>query len=799
MKEFLRILLRKISRKPVYSAITFAGFTLAIAAALLIYLWILYENGYEKFHPDYNRIYRVLTLSRQGDEIVKSPCCYRPVAATLKMDYPQIEKATYISYDSESSPVARDTGGEKSEVRICRTNEDFFSIFRGFRFVEGSPESAFKNPDNAVISEEVARKLFGKERAVGKTLVSDKYSRQVYTIGGVVSIPEQSHLNFDLMLSDHNSLYSAYSNSWSDKGFVRVYLKLARDAQISDQFLTSITNHISRYSRIKVKLMFQPLTEIHLHSDYPSDIFDRNPGNYAYVLIFTGLALLVILMASLNYSVLSVAGASERIKEIAIRKSAGAKRAGIFGRFIAESILHISVSSAAALILVWLILPWFNSIISKPLILAFTPELVLNLLLLTLSIGFISGIYPSLYLSSFSPVFIFRRGSLSGSKASFIRVLVTVQFSLAIFFIIVSLVFIRQIRFIHKKDLGLNGKNIVVVPTGLWYDNKQFKDELVRNPNVLSVSASVTPPVDFVYKQSIPLDFKGGADTLQASLFWADEDFARTYDLKLVRGEFLKMDNTGYWKEYEKTGSVKQDGTGNTVTIPAVINETAEKMMGMENIIGKRIGDNVIVGVVKDFNFRPLQNSIGPLIITNNPETIQTMNIKIAPDDIPGTLRYIKEVYRKNRENRDFSYSFFEDLLDEKYEPEIRLRNITEGFSLVAILISILGILGMTIFSIDRRTKEIGIRRISGASPLQILIMINSRFMIWVIAAFVLVSPVAWLVLKNWLTGFAYKAPLSWWIFLVAGSISGMIALLTVSWQSWRAATRNPVEALRYE
>jgi len=221
--------------------------------------------------------------------------------------------------------------------------------------------------------------------------------------------------------------------------------------------------------------------------------------------------------------------------------------------------------------------------------------------------------------------------------------------------------------------------------------------------------------------------------------------------------------------------------------------------MGMENIIGKRIGDNVIVGVVKDFNFRPLQNSIGPLIITNNPETIQTMNIKIAPDDIPGTLRYIKEVYRKNRENRDFSYSFFEDLLDEKYEPEIRLRNITEGFSLVAILISILGILGMTIFSIDRRTKEIGIRRISGASPLQILIMINSRFMIWVIAAFVLVSPVAWLVLKNWLTGFAYKAPLSWWIFLVAGSISGMIALLTVSWQSWRAATRNPVEALRYE
>jgi putative ABC transport system permease protein len=282
-------------------------------------------------------------------------------------------------------------------------------------------------------------------------------------------------------------------------------------------------------------------------------------------------------------------------------------------------------------------------------------------------------------------------------------------------------------------------------------------------------------------------------------LFWADEDFAKTYKLEVLKGHFLQMDYSGYWKEWEKQSKSKKEGKEYTVSIPIVINQTAEKMLGFDDPIGQRIGNNVIVGVVKDFNFRPLHYPIGPLIMTNDPENTMTMNIRIAPGNTTETLNYIRDTYRKKRDNRDFSFNFFEDLLNEKYQAETRLKNITVAFALLAIVISVLGILGMAIFSIDRRTKEIGIRRVAGAKSAEILILLNKEFIIWVLVAFIIATPVAWYTMNRWLQNFVYKTELSWWIFLLAGIIAFGIALITVSWQSWRAATRNPVEALRYE
>jgi putative ABC transport system permease protein len=282
-------------------------------------------------------------------------------------------------------------------------------------------------------------------------------------------------------------------------------------------------------------------------------------------------------------------------------------------------------------------------------------------------------------------------------------------------------------------------------------------------------------------------------------LFWADEDFAKTYKLEVIKGQFLQMDYSGYWKEWEKQSKSKKEGKEYTVSIPIVINQTAEKMLGFDDPIGQRIGNNIIVGVVKDFHFRPLHYPIGPMIMTNDPENIMTMNIRIAPGNTTEALNYIRDTYRKNRDNRDFSFNFFEDLLDEKYQAETRLKNITVAFALLAIVISVLGILGMAVFSIDRRTKEIGIRRVAGAKSSEILILLNKEFIIWVVVAFIIATPVAWYVMHKWLQNFVYKTELSWWIFMLAGIIAFGIALLTVSWQSWRAATRNPVEALRYE
>ncbi len=799
MNYYIKILLRNLTRKPIYSIITFTGFTFGIVASLLIYLWVYNELSYEKFHPDYQQIYRVLTLSKQGDGIVKSAYCFGPVAALMKMDYPQIEFATLISYESEDSPLHLESGGEKIEARMLGTNDDFFQIFKGFNFIEGSAEKAFENPENIVLSEKVAKKIFGSSQALGKKLVGDKYQKEIYNVSGVIRVPLQSHLDFGFLVSDKNSRYASLSTSWNWNSRAKVYIKLKKDAKIDDQFLNSISDQINRYSKYTDKLMFQALADIHLYTDYETYNQDKDISSYKYVWIFSGLAFLIVLMASLNFSLLSVARASERSVEIGIRKVNGAGRISIFRQFMVESVFQTFLATIIALLVVWLILPWFNNLSSKELVFNFSPRLITNLFLLTFMAGIIAGAYPSLYLSSFHPIGIFRRGSISGSRSNFLSLLVTIQFTIAIFFIIATILFIKQLNFIHNKDLGLDDKNVVVFPTGLWYGNQEFKEELRRNPNILSASASVAAPVDFAWKYNLPLNHLGRIDSLETSLFWVDEDFANTYKLEVVKGQFLQMDYRSFWKELEKGNKSRKAGNDYILSIPIVINQTAEKLMGFDDPIGQRIGNNIIVGVVKDFHFRPLRFPIGPLIMTNDPENIMTMNVRIAPGNTSETLNYIRDTYKKHRDNREFSYRFFDDLINEKYQSETRLRNITIAFAILAIVISVLGILGVAVFSIDRRTKEIGIRRVTGAKSSEILILLNKEFVRWVMLAFIIAAPVAWYIMQNWLQNFVYKTELSWWIFVLAGIIALGIALSTVTWQSWRAATRNPVEALRYE
>lgn len=794
MNFHLRTTIRKIVKQPVYSLITFVGFTFGIAVGLLIYLWVFNELSHDKSHQNYERIYRVLTLSKQGNEVVKSAGSYRPVAATLKKDYPQIEYATFLSFSSEDSPLQRDEGSEKIEAREMWVNNDFFSIFNGFVFVEGEAFDAIQNPSGIILSEVVARKIFGNETALGKSVINDKHSKEVYTVTGVVRIPKQSHIDFGYILPEVNRQVTSYSTAWNDRAHVHVYVKLKKDAQIDDAFLNQVTNHISKYSKKTDKLLFQPLADIHLHSDYETSIYDKNIGSYKYVWIFSGLALLIILMASFNFSVLSVARASERSTEIGIKKVNGAGRSHIICQFMGESLIQTFAATVVALMVISLLLPWFSQFIGQDLHLNFSFKLLVNLLLITLGTGILSGIYPSFFLSSLNPTGIFRGGSVSGSRTGFIRLLVSVQFSIAIFFIIATSIFVKQLNYMQTKDLGLNHQDVLVFPTGLWYSNSEFKNELKKNPNILSVSASAYAPVDFGWKTTLAMNHQGVADSLNVSLFWVDEDFAKTYQLEIVKGQFLQMDYSAFWKEWKKSGKDEQ-----AVSFPVVINETAEKMLGFADPIGQRIGDKVIVGVVKDFHFRPLHHAIGPIMLLNDPQNIMTMNVKIAPNNRAETLKYIRDVYSNDREKRGFSYSFFDDLLAEKYQQETRLRNITITFSLLAVAISVLGILGMAVFSINRRIKEIGIRKVNGARVSEIMILLNGSFIRWVAIAFVIATPIAYYAMHRWLENFAFKTELSWWIFALAGLFALGVALLTVSWQSWKAATRNPVEALRYE
>ncbi len=800
MKQQLKYFFRRMAAKPAYSIITFSGFTVGILAGLLIYLWVYNELNYDKFHMDYNRIYRVLTLSKQGTEIVKSAGSYRALPPTLKSDYPQIEYATYLSYSSEDSPLQISDESEKIEARRVWVTNDFFSIFNGFTFIEGDAYDAINTPNCIILSQNIARKLFGNEPALGKTIISDKYGKEIFTVGGVLKIPKNSHIDFGYILPEYKSRFGEGAwFDWSDKAFTHVYIKLREGAQIDETFLNNISNHVSRYSNKTDKLLFQPLADIHLHSDYGSGYYDQDISSYKYVLIFSGLALIIILMASFNFSVLSIARASERSTEIGIKKVNGANKLSILKQFMGESIIQTIASAIVAIAIIYAVLPAFNHLTGKEIHFNWSFQLALDIIILALLTGIIAGIYPSFFLSSFKPINIFRGGSVSGSRTGFIRFLVVIQFTIAIFFTTATFIFLKQLNYIHNKDIGITRNDVVVIPTGLWYSNKDFKNALLKNPNIQSVSASTQAPVDVGWKLNFSLEHEGIIDSMEAEQFFVDEDFAKTYNLQVIKGQFLKMNYDDYWKEGEKANEERKAGRQSTISLPVVINETAEKMLGFDDPLGQRIGNYIIIGVVKDFNYKTLYHSIGPLFLTNNPEAISTISVKINPFNRSETLKFIRDTYQKYRDQRGFSYQFFDDIIEAKYQNEKHLKNVTLLFSILAIAIAIMGILGMAIFSIDRRTKEIGIRKVNGANVTKVLILLNRNFLLWVAISFVIATPVAYYVMNNWLQNFVFKTGLSWWIFLLAGLLALGIALLTVSFQSWKAATRNPVEALRYE
>jgi putative ABC transport system permease protein len=800
LKYNLLILLRNLKKNPVYSVISVAGFTFGIAASLFIWFWVLDELSFEKFHPDHEQIYRVLTLSKQGDNIVKSAGSYGAIASTMKMDYPQIENATYISYSSEDSPLKIEGSTNKIESRRAWVDNQFFEVFEGFKFLEGTKKTALDSPDKIVLSEKIAQKLFGSGPALGKTVVTDKYGwDEIYSVGGVVRIPQQSHIDFGFLLSENGGeLNVIHANNWYKSAHINTYIKLQKNAEIDDDFKTRASSHIGRYTVFSDKLMFQPIDDIHLYTDYETSLYDSKISNIKYVGIFSGLALLIILMASLNFASLSVARASKRATEIGVRKVFGSNKNNLINQFLADSMVQTIFATIIALFIVWLFLPWFGNLTSKELSFSLTPQLIGSLIIITLSVGILAGIYPAFYLTSFNPILVFKGGNPTGSKAGFTRGLVLVQFTVAIILIVSGITVYKQLQFIRNRDLGIDRENIVVVPTGLWYSIQNFKQELLENPNVISVSASTQAPVDYGWQQGFWWEGLEKKDTLQANILWTDEDFAKTYNLKMVKGGFLRFNYSEYWAESENAN--KKEGKEYAISLPVVINETFVKMMGVDDPVGMRLNNlYVIIGVVKDFNFRSLYNKIGPLVLQNNPETIQTLNVKISPENRPATLNFIRDVYKKHRNDRGFSYSYFEDELEQVYNAETRLGKLILIFGLIAISIAVMGILGLSVFAIERRIKEIGIRKINGAKFTEILALLNFDLIKWISAAFSIAVPVSFLIMNKWLENFAYKTSLSWWIFALAGALALGIALLTVSFQSWKAARRNPVEALRYE
>lgn len=793
INHFIRTALRSIQRNPIYSVINILGFTLGLTASLIIYTWVNDELNADNFHKDADRIYRIVRESRVDGKFVKDAFNSPKLGEALKKDFPQIEDVASINLLNGNAPFA--FNNSKIELLYACASENFFSFF-SFPVVEGNPERV-SEIGKIVISESAAKKLFGNESAIGKELVMLnqwlKEIKDVYTIVGVVKVPSSSHIQFEVALSEKSFMKSRlngyFVNSSIENGESFVYAKIARNAVISKEVNLHLYNYLTKKVASKSKLLYQPLNDIHLHTDFECRC-DHNHGDMTYIVIFSFLAVVILLMGAFNFMVLTTAQAIKRSVEVGIRKASGSARLLLLLQFFIEALINIGIALFIAFVVSRLILPWININIERELLFTLSFNTILIIVFAIIIVALIAASYPALYLSSISPIMAFKGGQTKGSKTNFFRIILVTQLIASITILVCTLVVYLQLGYVNRFDLGLEKKNILIVDTNLWYDVNGFKQEVLKNPNVEGVSMSLLTPNNFSFqmKQDIGFENMNVAEKDKFVVAYTDGDFAKVYKLSIVEGEYFMPVQEDYWN-----GKYSSEG------MPVVINESAKKLLGEKDVIGKRIGDNIIVGVVKDFHFKPLQEKIEPLVISYNPEALTYMSIRINPKNIQGTIKYIKETYERLRANCVFNYEFFDDIIAKGYRKEQQQVSVFIWLSIISVIIAMLGILGLASFSAKRRTKEVGIRKVNGAGIEDIILILSREYALTVLFSFIISTPLAWWVMHRWLDNFAYRISLSWWIFAIAGIVTFVFAMLTISVITYRSARQNPVDCLRYE
>ena len=760
------------------TAINIIGFTIGLAAGFMIYLWVEDELRFDGFHHNSKQIYRVVKYDQSGSNITKTIFNSSNLGENMQELFPCITDNTFIYCSNDY--LYFQYNGNNIGVMPATVQKNFFNFF-DYPFLEGNPESAFKEPYSIVVSDKLAGKLFGNKPAFGQVLTGTGgdyliKQGQPYRITGVVKLPHNTHISFDVALAKEDSqLY------WSSGA---VYLRFTEKFIFNEQIKEKLSRYLVDHEKGKNLLGFQPLKDIHLKTDV-SYYHDHNLGNSQYVVVFSILAVIIVLMGAFNFMSISTSQAAKRIKEVALRKVNFGSQNELMIQFFFETLIYIIISMILAIVLANIFLPYLNSFTGKEMTLAFGIRFWITLLLSLLAVCLVAGSYPALYLSSFSPMTIFKGGNITGGKTGFIRIMVVVQFIISIALIICTLVVFKQLSYIANKDLGIDKENIITARCNIWYGVDEFKQEVMRNPNVLSVGMSLLSPESFSYEmKSVTWDGKTTEDTVRMNMAMVDGDFAKTYGLQLVHGELFKT-------SYDDFLSGKAGGV--------MINESAARVIGINNPVGININGQKIMAVVRDFHFRPLKEPVVPLIMAYSAEAVTNISFKLAPVNQQATIAFIKETYERMRPGTAFEYRFFKDKITERYKTENELGLLFLIFTLLSLSISCLGILGLTAINTSQRTKEIGLRKISGASMMSIMLLLNKNYIRWIAIAFIIAVPVAALLMNRWLQDFAYHTPLSWWIFLLSGIITLIVAAATNSWICYNASRQNPVNLLRYE
>jgi putative ABC transport system permease protein len=793
IKNLLLVALRNFKRDKWYSLINILGLMIGITFSLLLIFYIKDELSYDRYNKNADRIYRMAAfVKEQAKDEMKWANVPFPLGPALKKDYPEVEEA--VRFVDGGKTMFKYGDIHFYEDKVFFVDSNLFKVF-SYSFIEGDPRTALTEPNSMVLTESVAEKYFGKQQVLGKSLRNDK--GDVYKITGMVKdVPRNSHIRFNVLISE-TSLPKNFANSWGSFGiFCYVLLKPNTNAAVFqkkllplyDRYLASIFAQF----RIKIHFGLQPITSIHLYSDMAGE--PEELGSISYIYIFSAVALFMLIIACINYMNLTTARSARRAKEIGIRKVTGSSKSQLVAQFLLESLITAVFALLLSIGCILLLLPGFNQISGK--FISFgtllEPSAFLILLAIIFFVGLLGGSYPAFYLSKFNPVSILK-GSLSksSSNATLRQILVVVQFSISMIMIICTMVVSRQLNYIRNKDLGFNKEQVLSLTANTDKEIRSnilsFKNEIRDNPQVISISTAENYP--------------GGQN----------EHF-NLFSVESKRGFVDKgVDNYGVDETYFKTLGI-QLKTGRNFSGPAdtlrniIVNENMVKYFGWENPIGKRVklpGDTTglfmqVIGVVKDFNQQSLYNPITPLILFYRPNS-NSIQIKLDAKNIPVAIAGIEKSWKKAFPDLPFSYSFLDQDFDSQYAADQKRGKIFTTFSILTILITCLGLLGLIAYTTEQRQKEISIRKIMGAGLKEIVPLITKSF-VWLVGISCLIAfPVAYLFMDKWLKIFTYNTGLTFLPFLLSAFAVLFITLFTVIFHTTRAALANPSKSLRSE
>ena len=781
MNEILKKLNRLLSLNKNHNIINILGLAIGIACVFIIMLWVEDELKFDTFNKNSANIYRVLTEEEGWSGYTNSAMTMRPLANALKANLPEVEKAA--SFEMDWDVLARVGENSYKENGLAVVSEDFFDMF-SFPFAEGDSQAMFQDKYSVAISEQTAKKYFGEKDVLGKYFELNK--KQVKVAAVFKDIDYNSHIRYDIAISTMLAKeVFGLDNSW-DNWCLYTYIQTAKNtdpANLASKLYTFLSDYKLKES--DDHFLMQPLTEIHLHKGLADEDYSTL-GDKQYVFVFSFLGILILILACVNYINLNTAVSDKSIKQSSVLKVLGATRYQLIINSMVKSILISVIATAIAVGILYLVLPSINNLAQKNLVLTFSnPAYLAVLLFISLITGLVSGIIPAFYNSSFSPLNCKKDNKLGNINWQR-KGLVTLQFSFSVILIIATLVSFKQLRYISNKNLGFDKEHTIHFYLDIdKSENHILKERLMNIPGIKNVASK-----NYFSTTTMNMSTVTWSGNPEEKLFvqnQVDENYFDLLNVNFIDGKNFSKDLLS-----ENRGGV-------------IINKTAKGVIGTDDPIGMNLdlwgGHYRVIGVIDDVHFWSLNENIHPEFYRYT-ESSNYFLVKFRDNPNISSKKIISQIRLVAKDmcpTQPFDYAFLNASYARLYDNDRRVGKIFAIMAGIAIFISCMGLFGLSLFSVERRIKEIGIRKVNGAKITEVLIMLSSEFITWIIVACVIAMPIAFFVTSKWLENFAFRTELSWWIFILAGLTSIVVALLTVSWQSWRAATRNPVEALRYE